>query len=164
MATALPNQNHRALVLIVDDEEMVLQAIRSLLHVETDYEVACFTDPNAGLAQLRQTNVDLILADYVMPGMDGIQFLTHGRELQPEATRILLTGYADKDSAIKAINEVGLFHYIEKPWDNSELLMVIRNGLERRFLVNQLREKMSELGDAHNDIKEVQKKLLKAFI
>ncbi len=96
--------------------------------------------------------------------MEGIEFLTQVRALQPEATRILLTGYADKESAIRAINQVGLFQYIEKPWVNNQLLLIIRNGLEKRFLVKLLREKISELDEAHSGLKEVQKKLLQAFI
>jgi response regulator RpfG family c-di-GMP phosphodiesterase len=71
---------------------------------------------------------------------------------------------ADKESAVKAINDVGLFHYIEKPWDNADLLLVIRNGLERRFLLQQLREKGSELDEAHDGLKDAQKRLLKAFV
>ena len=158
------DMNEPAHLLIVDDEEMVLTSIRSLLKIETDYQVACYTDPQQALEQVRQHSVDLVIADYLMPNMDGIEFLAQVRDLRPDATRILLTGYADKESAIKAINDVGLFHYIEKPWDNNQLLLLIRNGLEKRFLVKQLREKISELGEAHSGLKEVQKRLLRAFI
>ena len=53
------------------------------------------------------------------------------KELQPEASRVLLTGHADKQSAIQAINQVALFQYLEKPWDNAQLLLVIQSGVER---------------------------------
>ena len=151
-------------LLIVDDEEMVLTSLRSLLKIETDYAVACYTDPNQALDEVRRNGVDLVIADYLMPQMNGIQFLAQVKSLDPEVTRILLTGYGDKESAIQAINRVGLFHYVEKPWDNNQLLLLIHNGLEKRFLIKQLREKVSELDDAHNGLKEVQKRLLKAFI
>ena len=59
----------------------------------------------------------------------GVEFLLKVKELQPEAIRILLTAYADKENAIRAINEVGLYQYVEKPWDNDALLLLIRNGL-----------------------------------
>lgn len=160
----MPDRNEAARLLIVDDEEMVLTSVRSLLKIETDYQVTCYTDPQQALEQVRQDSVDLVIADYLMPHMNGIEFLAQVKSLHPEATRILLTGYADKESAIKAINDVGLFHYIEKPWDNNQLLLLIRNGLEKRFLVKQLREKISELGEAHSGLKEVQKRLLRAFI
>jgi DNA-binding NtrC family response regulator len=151
-------------VVVVDDEEIVLASIRSLLHVETDYQVACFTDPRQALEHVRREGADLVLVDYLMEGMDGIQFLSRVREISPETTRVLLTGYADKESAVLAINSVGLFHYIEKPWENDKLLLVIRNGLERSYLLRKLREKVSDLGEANNDLKEAQRKLLEAFV
>src|ERR1043166_7562910 len=126
--------NHKRMIVVVDDEEMVLTSIRSLLHLETDYKVDCFTEPERAVDQVRQNGADLVIADYLMKSMDGIQFLGKIRELNPEATRILLTGYADKESAVFAINTVGLFQYIEKPWDNDELLLALRNGLERNAL------------------------------
>ena len=84
-----------------------------------------------------------------MPEMDGISFLSKMRELKPEAPRIILTGYADKENAIKAINEVGLFQYIEKPWDNDDLQMVIRNGLEKQRLLKDLQRKVEEMNRAY---------------
>ena len=162
--TGTGNHVQQPRLLIVDDEEMILASVRSLLEIEDSYRVDSFTDPHQALDHARQNSLDLVIADYLMPEMQGIEFLSQMRALQPEATRILLTGYADKESAIKAINDVGLFQYIEKPWVNSQLLLVIRNGLERRFLLKRLREKISELDEAHDGLKEVQKKLLQAFI
>ena len=165
MSTAgLPDVQEQARLLIVDDEEMVLSSIRTFLKLEESYQVECFTDPARALEHARKNSADLIIADYMMPHMDGIELLAQIKALQPEATRILLTGYADKESAIRAINQVGLFQYLEKPWDNDQLLLAIRNGLEKRFLIKRLRETISELGEAHSGLKEVQKKLLEAFI
>ncbi|MFQ6116436.1 MAG: SpoIIE family protein phosphatase, partial [bacterium] len=80
-----------------------------------------------------------------MPEMDGLEFLAEVKKMYPEVTRILLTGYADKENAIKAINEVGLFQYIEKPWDNEHLKLIIRNGLANKTLQEILNEKIREL-------------------
>ena len=160
----MPDRNEPAHLLLVDDDEIVLTSIRSLLTIETDYHIDCYMDPHQALDQVRQNSVDLVIADYLMPNMDGIEFLAQVRNLRPDATRVLLTGYADKESAVKAINHVGLFCYLEKPWNNDQLLLIIRNGLEKRFLLKELQEKVSELGEAHSDLKEVQKKLLRAFI
>ena len=160
----IPDFEDQAHLVIVDDEEMVLTSIHSLLKLETNYRVDRYTDPVQALDQLRQNSVDLIIADYQMPSMDGIEFLAQVKAIQPEVTRILLTGYADKESAIRAINQANLFQYIQKPWDNSELLLIIRGGLEKRFLMKELREKISALDEAHSGLKEVQKRLLQAFI
>jgi len=98
-----------------------------------------------------------------MPEMDGISLLGHLKEIIPESPRILLTGYADKENAIKGINEVGLFQYIEKPWDNEQLRLVIRNGLEKQQLLMQLQQKIGEINQAYGDLQNIQKEILKTF-
>jgi DNA-binding NtrC family response regulator len=151
-------------LVIVDDEQMVLSSLDSLLGLETEYEVSTFTSPNHALDFAGSAGVDLVISDYLMPEMDGITFLGRFRELQPQAPRILLTGYADKENAIKAINQVGLFQYIEKPWDNDKLLIVLRNALEKRFLFQALQDKIAEIEAAQGRLEGLQKDILKTFI
>ncbi len=105
MSTSTPN----ATIVIVDDEEMVLTSIKSFLNLETDYSVKTFTSVSDTLDYIKNGEVDLVISDYLMPEMDGITFLAKVKDLRPEVPRIILTGYADKENAIKAINEVGLF-------------------------------------------------------
>ncbi len=151
------------IILLVDDEEMVVTSIKSFLTLETDYEVVAFTSPKEALEFVRKTKVDLVISDYLMPDIDGIEFLGQVKDIQPEATRILLTGYADKENAIKAINDVGLYQYIEKPWENDDLRLIIRNGLEKRILLKRLEDKITEVNNAHDELMKVQKEILKAF-
>jgi DNA-binding NtrC family response regulator len=151
-------------VLIVDDEDMVITSIRAFLQLETEFNVHGFTNPEAAVAHLETNPVDVIVSDYLMPKMNGIQVLGKAKEYQPEAARVLLTGHADKQSAIQAINDVGLFQYLEKPWDNSQLLLVIQSGIERTQLLRQLRDKVTELDAAHTNLKDVQSRLLRAFL
>jgi DNA-binding NtrC family response regulator len=150
-------------IVLVDDEEMVLTSIRSFLAIETDYKVLSFTSPIKALQQIEVNAIDLAISDYLMPEMDGITFLGKVKQLYPHAPRILLTGYADKENAIKAINDVGLYQYIEKPWNNDDLQLIIRNGLEKTLLLRQLQEKIHEVEKAQNDLTEIQKKILKVF-
>jgi len=96
--------------------------------------------------------------------MDGITFLSKFKDIHPHAVRVLLTGYADKENAIKAINTVGLYQYIEKPWDNDALLMVVKNGMEKRHLIRALESKIAELDEAHTNLKSIQTELIKAFM
>ena len=98
--------NRKPTVLIVDDEEMVLTSIRTLLLLEGDYDVRSLSSPHEAVNFLRTQPVDVAVSDFLMPGMTGIQLLAQAKQLQPEATRVLLTGHADKASAIQAINEV----------------------------------------------------------
>lgn len=150
-------------ILLVDDEDMVVTSIKSFLTLETDYEVVGFTTPAAALSYIEGHRVDVVVSDYLMPNMNGISFLAKVKEIQPEATRILLTGYADKENAIKAINDVGLYQYIEKPWENDDLKIVLRNGLEKRLLMKRLEDKISEVNKAHGELMNLQKDILKVF-
>lgn len=162
MANSATNGQPR--VVIVDDEDMVITSIRAFLQLETEYAVHGFTDPEQAVKHLEATPVDVVVSDYLMPKMNGMQLLGKAKQLQPEAARVLLTGHADKQSAITAINEVGLFQYLEKPWDNAQLLLVINGAIERTRLLRQLREKIDELDAAHSSIKDVQSRLLRAFL
>ena len=151
------------IILLVDDEEMVVTSIKSFLTLETDYEVVAFTSPKEALEFVRKTKVDVVISYYLMPDIDGIEFLGQVKDIQPQATRILLTGYADKENAIKAINDVGLYQYIEKPWENDDLRLIIRNGLEKRILLKRLEDQIAEVNKAHDELMNVQKEILKAF-
>jgi len=134
-----------ASILIVDDEEMVLSSLRGLYMLQTSYQVLEAGDPRKALEDLSRTRVDLVISDFLMPQMNGIEFLKEVKKVQPETLRVLLTGYADKENAIKAINDVGLYHYLEKPWDNEALLSIVRNGLKEKSLRQKLGEKVKEL-------------------
>lgn len=151
-------------IVIVDDEPMITQSISNFLLLESDYNVETFNDPNEALEFLKENTADLIITDYLMPEMNGIDFLIAAMKIQPHTIRILLTGYADKENAIKAINEVGLFQYIEKPWDNDALRLVIRNGLDKRMLLKRLQDKIRDFENARSNLEDVQNEILKAFI
>ncbi len=151
-------------ILLVDDEEMVLKSIDSFLTLETQYNVVTFISAKKALKYIKSNSIDLVISDYVMPEMDGITFLTKVREIKPEIPRIILTGYADKENAIKAINEVGLFQYIEKPWDNDDLRIIIRNGIEKKQLMKKLQEKMDEFNQTHGELQSLHREILKTFV
>ncbi len=137
--------NEEYTVVIVDDEEMVTTSISTLFMLETDYDVLVFNSPSEALEELQTQEVDLIISDYLMPGdLNGVQFLLEMKKMHPEAIRVLLTAYADKENAIKAINDVGLYQYVEKPWDNKQLLQIIQEGLEKRALLQLLKDQFGE--------------------
>ena len=139
-----PAEDRRTLV-VVDDDELVLGSLRSLFSLETSYALLTFTDPREAIEKMKTQRVDVVLSDFLMPTMSGVDFLKQAQKLQPEAPRILLTGFADKANAIRAINEAGLYHYLEKPWDNEELLILVRHALEEKSLRQELSEKIKAL-------------------
>jgi DNA-binding NtrC family response regulator len=151
-------------IVLVDDEEMVLTSIRAFLSLETEYEVSTFSNPAEAVKSFGSRPMDVVVTDYLMPHMTGLDLLRKAKEAQPSAARILLTGHADKQSAIQAINDVGLYQYLEKPWDNAQLLLVINSAIERTRLLRMLEDKVLALDAAHGQIKEAQRRLIKAFL
>ena len=160
----MTSTEQRELVVIVDDEDMVLTSLNAFLSLETQYEVHTFTSANAALKFIAANEIGLVISDYLMPEMDGISFLAKVREMKPQVPRIILTGYADKENAIKAINDVGLFQYIEKPWNNDDILIVLRNGLEKQRLLKKLESKIDEINRAYGDLRGLQQEIVKTFV
>ena len=132
-------------MLVLDDEPSVPESLSALLELETPHRVLVETSPLRAVELAKVTPLDLVISDFLMPEMDGVAFLLEIRRLYPESVLILLTGYADKTSAIRAINDVGIFHYIEKPWDNDDLLTTVRTGLDKRLQLHRLHERAREL-------------------
>jgi DNA-binding NtrC family response regulator len=151
-------------VLIVDDEEMVTSALRTFLQLETPYRVITHTAPARALAALDEERIDVVVADFLMPEMDGIEFLKRVRERRPAAARVLLTGYADVQNAIRAINDAGLYYYLQKPWDNDHLKLVIRNGIERSTLVTELDARITALEQANGALHDMRRRLIQTFL
>jgi DNA-binding NtrC family response regulator len=164
--TAAPDSSpgEKGIIVIVDDEEMVLTSLKSFLSLETEYEVRTFLSAREALEFIQANDVDLVMSDYLMPEMDGISFLAEVKKLRPEVPRIILTGYADKENAIKAINDVGLFQYIEKPWNNDDLLIILRNGLEKQRLMKKLQQKIDEINRAYGELEGLHKEIVKTFV
>ena len=151
-------------VVLVDDEEMVLSSLSSFLALETAYDVVTFTSARKALDYLDGNDVDVVVSDFLMPEMDGLAFLSHVRDIKPDVPRIILTGYADKENAIKAINDIGLFQYVEKPWNNDDLRLVLRNATERQRLVRKLNGKIAQINSAYAELQTIQQDILKAFV
>jgi response regulator RpfG family c-di-GMP phosphodiesterase len=138
-----------ATVLLVDDEPSILSSLRRLFRPQ-GWRTLTAEGGEAALELVRQTSVDLVISDMRMPGMDGAEFLQRMRDLQPDATRILLTGYADIASTIAAINGGQIHRYIAKPWSDNDIVLVVREALERRAL-ELLNRELSALTERQND-------------
>lgn len=115
-------------VLLVDDEESILNSLRRLLRGQP-FEVLLATSGAQALEIMAQQPIDLVMSDARMPNMDGATLLGHIHKLYPTTTRILLTGYADLPTIIKAINEGQIHRYISKPWNDEEMLLTLRQAL-----------------------------------
>ena len=146
-------------IVVVDDEKIVTSAFKTLLKVEGFSDAHFFNSPQDALEFLKNNTPDLVISDFLMPEINGLEFISEVKKMYPEVSKILLTGYADKENAIRAINEVGLYRYIEKPWDNDDLIINIKNGIERSYLLSELRKKIAELEDAKKELEKYSHKL-----
>jgi response regulator RpfG family c-di-GMP phosphodiesterase len=123
-------------ILFVDDESSILKSLRRLFRPH-GYRTLFAESGAAGLEILATEEVDLVISDMRMPEMDGAQFLEKVRASWPGIIRILLTGYADITSTIKAINNGEIYRYISKPWDDDDIVLIVREALERHRLQNE---------------------------
>ncbi len=144
----------KARLVVVDDDVMITNTLKNVLLLEGFDNVEYFNNPLMALEFLKLEKASVIISDFLMPEMNGIDFLTKAKKYSPNSSTILLTGYSDKENAIKAINEVGLYKYIEKPWDNDSLLISIKNGVERSQLISNLHEKIAELEIANSQVEK----------
>ncbi len=163
-------------VYVIDDDPLVTESLGTALRLETGYDVRTFTSGTAALAAMPRQPPDVLITDFKMPALDGLQVLRATRQAYPDAVLILLTGYADKESAIRAINEVGIYQYVEKPWVLDDLLHKIHTGLERRDLALRLRaanadlerrneelaRSLGEVARAHEELRQTHERLIEA--
>lgn len=136
-------------VLCVDDEPNILSALRRLFR-GAGYRIVLAGDADEALERLAEEPVDLVLSDMRMPGASGAQLLEAVHRRWPQVMRLLLTGHSDMDSTIAAINRGAIHRYITKPWDDDELLLTVRQALERRAL-EQDRARLEALTRQQND-------------
>lgn len=139
----------RPTVLLVDDEESILNSLRRLLR-EQPYDLLLATSGEQALAIMAEKPVDLIVSDARMPGMDGAALLARVYSLYPDTTRILLTGYADLETIVKAINQGHVHRYIAKPWTDEELVLTLRQSLAFQFSERE-RQRLEQLTQRQND-------------
>jgi DNA-binding NtrC family response regulator len=145
MTAALPRPElDRRRILCVDDEEGVTRALRRTLSRE-GYEVSTRNSPEDALALLKTESFDMIISDYRMPGMTGVELTRICRDRYPEMMRLILTGQADTNMAIEAINQGEVYRFISKPWDDIELKVTLFMAFEQLELLAENRRLLAAL-------------------
>jgi two-component system NtrC family sensor kinase len=148
-------------ILCVDDEENVLKALRRLF-MDDDYEIITATSGEQGLQELEENpGVQLVISDYRMPGMNGVDFLKEVYARRPDTVRIVLSGYADTASIVSAINEGQIYKFIPKPWNDDELRVTIVKAVELYFLQQENSTLTKELQDSNEELRLVNANLEK---
>ncbi len=123
-------------ILVVDDDSSVLLAMKHTLQRE-GYHVDTAASGGEALEGMQAHPPDLVLCDYMMPGMNGIEVFQAMAEHCPDAVRILVTGHGDLDVAMAAINEGGVYRFILKPWNTGDLCLMVRRALEHYQLIQE---------------------------
>ncbi|WP_122764800.1 response regulator c-di-GMP phosphodiesterase, NosR family [Pseudomonas viridiflava] len=140
-------------ILLVDDEESILNSLRRLLRGQP-FDVVLAGSGALALEIMAAQPIDLVMSDARMPGMDGAQLLAEVHRLYPATSRILLSGYADLPTIIKAINEGQIHRYIGKPWNDDELKLILQQALEHQRLERLTQEQNEQLKALNNTLEK----------
>ena len=142
------NPPERPRILIVDDEEAILETM-TFTFMDL-YDVLTTSDPKEALSILEENDpVAVVITDQRMPGMTGVELLKQVYERHPETVRIILTGFADTDATIQAINDGHIYGYINKPWEPDELKTIVRHAVELHALAVENRRLVEDLRNAN---------------
>ena len=147
-----------ATILCVDDEPGILSALRRVFRAK-GFQVQIADGGKAGLALMETQHFDLVISDMRMPEMDGAAFLEQVRLRWPDTIRLLLTGYADITSVMAAINKGEIYRYIAKPWDDNDLLLIVRGALQHRLMVMEQARLQALIKQQNAELKGLNAKL-----
>jgi two-component system, probable response regulator PhcQ len=147
-------------LLLLDDEPNILKAVRRCLSSLVaqdefaDLIIESFTSASAALARIEDEDFDLIMSDFRMPEMSGVQFLSRALEVQPQVGRMIMSAYADRDSILAAINQVQVTRFVCKPWNDDELCQIVADALTA-----QLAKKPMQQGDSSEHHRRINRRL-----
>ena len=126
-------------ILFVDDEKNILNSLNRLFFDE-NYEILLANSARKALEVLGILEVHVIVSDQRMPGITGVEMLIKAQQLQPEVVRMILTGYSDIEAAIKAVNEGSIYRFLTKPWNDDELKIAVKQGVDHYKLLKKNKE------------------------
>jgi two-component system NtrC family sensor kinase len=142
-------------ILCVDDERNVLRALERIF-LDDDYLILTASSAEEGLEMLRAApQVQVVISDFRMPGMNGVEFLKEVSSLRPDSIRIVLSGYADTAAVVAAINEGKIYKFIPKPWNDDELRVTVANAVETFTMHRRNLELTEELRLKNEELKEL---------
>ena len=140
-------------ILVVDDESDITNALTRVLR--SHYQVNSCNDSEQAKTLIEQNHYAIIISDMRMPKIDGAELLAYSKEHSPSSIRILLTGFSDLDSTIRAINQGQIFNYISKPWENDQLLLSLKSASEHYQLNQKLLDINQLLSSQNTQLQQV---------
>lgn len=146
-------------LLCVDDERNVLRALERIF-MDDDYQILTATSGEEGLAVLSgDSDIQVVISDFRMPGMNGVEFLRQVCEKYPDTVRIVLSGYADTGAVVSAINEGQIYKFVSKPWSDDELRQTVAKAVEAFALHRQNRAMEEEIAALKREIEQLRSRL-----
>lgn len=144
-------------ILVVDDDELFLEFIQRMLS-DDSINIITATSGKQGLEILKKQEVSMVLSEYRMPLMDGLEFLGKVKIIYPEVLTVILTAQADIELVIKAINDVGVYKFILKPLDDTELKIMIKSALESLQVIKERDIRIQKVKSHEAMVKDLEKK------
>ncbi|MFZ2991033.1 response regulator [Ideonella sp.] len=150
-------------LLLVDDEENILAALRRLVRRE-GYRILTATSAAAGLELLKSAKVDVIISDQRMPGMTGVDFLRRAKALYPDTMRMTLSGYADLQSIIDAVNEGSIYKFLTKPWEDDRLRAHVAEAFRQKEMADENRRLNDEVANANAELASLNERMARMLV
>lgn len=151
--TIVNSKASRPRILLVDDEKSILDSLYRFCR-QRKWEALRANGGQEALDLLDNEVVDVIISDMRMPNMDGAEFLAKARQKCPDSVRVLLTGYADMDAVINAVNQAKIYNYLNKPWDDNMLESVINSAYDFKQSEDERKRLTKELADLNNSLEQ----------
>ena len=145
-------------ILIVDDEEIVLVALRDTL-LREGYKVVSSPHAVHALSVLKEQQFSVVITDQQMPMVSGLEFLAQVRQIQPDASRILITAVLNISTLMDAINKAEIFRFVVKPWSREELLAMVKSAVERFELVSNNSRLLAQTLQENAQLRRLAKKV-----
>ncbi|MHB0868785.1 MAG: response regulator [Chloroflexota bacterium] len=144
-------------ILLVDDEESILSALKRVLRREGYRILACSSGVDAmSLLEESGSAIGVVVSDFRMPGMNGVEFLSRVRAYHPATIRIILSGYADAEMVQSAINQGEVYRFVSKPWDDEELKATIRASIQQFEATRVARSVLDEVTSLRREMKRLE--------
>lgn len=148
-------------LMLIDDDSNILAALKRMLRRQKDWRIDVFSDPRDALDRAREDDFDLFLSDYKMPFLNGVELLSRVKGIQPDAARLILSGYAELDAVVRAVNDAEIYRFIAKPVEEHDLVITIRQALghceilkENKRLANLVRTQELELNNRRKALEQ----------
>ncbi|MGM0597284.1 MAG: response regulator [Myxococcota bacterium] len=145
-------------ILLVDDEKPILGVLKRVFF-DKPWETYTASDPEEALQMVRENDFAVIISDFKMPKMNGLEFLTKARAVSPDSVMMVFSGYAESEAISKAIDKGTLFRFIPKPWNNTELYGIIIQALEHYELAKKNKELVKTVKKQTREIARLKSKI-----